>query len=107
MYRTEYDPKVIGQNLKRCRKAKNLTVEQVRKYMRLGTTQAVYKWESGKSYPPADSLLALMELYNAEFIDIVGKSQKVCEFGLMIGLKNAEKQLYQRLFMYHRLFANM
>ncbi len=41
--RPEYDKKLIGRNLRRCRQAKNLTVDQVREYLSLGSVQAVYK----------------------------------------------------------------
>lgn len=69
--RPEYNPKVIGRNLKRLRLAKSLTVEDVRKYLRLGSVQAVYKYESGQSYPQADALLALMQLFGAEVADLI------------------------------------
>ena len=70
-YRPEYDLKVIGRNLKRLRMVKGLSVEEVREYLRLGTPQAVYKYESGKGYPPADTMFALMELYGADMYDII------------------------------------
>lgn len=76
-YRPEYDLKVIGKNLKRLREAKKLSVEEVRQYLRLGTTQAVYKYESGNGYPQADTLLALMELYEADLHDIVDEHNDV------------------------------
>ena len=63
--RTEYDMKVIGRNLRRLREKKHLSVEQVREYLCLGSVQAVYKYEAGAGYPQADTLLALMELYDA------------------------------------------
>ena len=71
VYRTEYDMKVIGRNLRRLREKKHLTVEQVREYLCLGSVQAVYKYESGAGYPQADTLLALMELYDAGVNEIV------------------------------------
>lgn len=70
-YRTEYDPKVIGKNLKRLRLANKLSVKEVQKYLRLGSPQAYYKYENGSGYPPSDNLLALMELYNADLHDII------------------------------------
>ena len=70
-YRPEYDMKVIGQNLKRLREAKKLSVDEVREYLCLGSVQAVYKYEKGKSYPQADTMFALMELYEADLYDIV------------------------------------
>ncbi len=39
----------------RCRQAKNLSVEQVREYLRLGSLQAIYKWEEGRGYPQTDN----------------------------------------------------
>ena len=69
--RPEYDMKVVGQNLKRLRVAKKLSVDDVRRYLCLGSVQAIYKYEKGKSYPQADTLFALMELYKANLYDIV------------------------------------
>ena len=74
-YRTEYDLKVIGENLKRLRIAKSLSVDEVREYLRLGSVQAVYKYEQGKGYPQTDTMLALMELYGAELSDIICKHE--------------------------------
>ena len=71
IYRPEYDMKVIGQNLKRLRVAKNLSVDDVREYLCLGSVQAIYKYEKGKSYPQADTMFALMELYEANLYDII------------------------------------
>ncbi len=71
--RPEYDLKIVGQNLKRLRKAKNLTVKNVRDYLCLGSVQAIYKFESGKGYPQTDTMFALMELYDASLYDITRK----------------------------------
>lgn len=70
--RKEYDLKVVGANLKRLREQKGYSVADVRDYLQLGSVQAVYKYESGKNFPQADTLLALMELYDATIEDIVG-----------------------------------
>ena len=63
-HRREYDKGVIGANLRRAREKKGL-------YLQLGSVQAIYKYESGLSYPPADTLLALMELYDIDRIDLI------------------------------------
>ena len=70
-HRPEYDLKVIGENLKRLRKKNGFSVEEVREYLHMGTVQAIYKYERGAGYPPADTLLALMDLYHADYHDIV------------------------------------
>lgn len=74
-YRPEYDLKVIGENLRRLRIEKSLSVDEVREYLRLGSVQAVYKYEKGKSYPQADTMFALMELYEANLSDITCKHE--------------------------------
>ena len=74
-YRPEYDLKVIGENLRRLRIEKSLSVDEVREYLRLGSVQAVYKYEKGKSYPQADTMFALMELYEANLSDIICKHE--------------------------------
>lgn len=75
--RPEYDMKLIGRNLRRLRKAKGLSVDDVRKYLCMGSVQAVYKYEGGKSYPPVDTMFALMELYGASVEDIVGMHESI------------------------------
>ena len=71
MYRREYSMKTIGKNLKRLRIQHGYSVNQIKEYLRLGSVQAVYKYEEGKSFPQADTLLALMELYQVEVKEIV------------------------------------
>ena len=70
-YRHEYDLKLIGKNLRRLRERKGLSVEYVREYLRLGSVQAVYKYERGLCFPRGDTLIALMELYEANISDLV------------------------------------
>lgn len=70
---------LIGSNLKKLREAKNLSVDEVREYLCLGSVQAVYKYEKGKSYPQADTMFALMQLYDADLYDIIDKPKKVCK----------------------------
>ena len=68
--RPEYDMETVGKNLRRLRVEKGYSVKQVQEYLCLGSPQAVYKYEGGKGYPQADTLLALMELYHASIRDI-------------------------------------
>ena len=77
-YRPEYDPKVIGKNLKRLREAKNLSVNEVSEYLRT-SKQAVYNYESGRRYPQSDTMFALMELYEADLHDIIDEHAEASE----------------------------
>lgn len=87
-YRPEYDLKVVGQNLKRLRSEKNLSVNDVREYLRLGSVQAVYKYENGKSYPQVDTMFALMELYEANLYDIVGRHEEDEKSSSVVNMEN-------------------
>ena len=72
-YRPEYNLKIIGNNLKRLREENGLSVKEVKEYLRLGSVQAIYKYENGKGYPPTDTMFALMELYGANLSDIINE----------------------------------
>lgn len=79
-HRREYDIKLVGRNLKRLREKKNLSVEDVREYLCLGSVQAIYKYEAGRNYPQADVLLALLELYEADFRELICEEMMHCAF---------------------------
>lgn len=86
--RPEFDARVIGQNLRRLRKEKKLSAEYVRDYLCFASVQAVYKQERGECFPQADTLLALMLLYNADIRDIVGVNE--------VSVKTYEEDLEDR-----------
>lgn len=79
-HRREYDAALIGRNLKRLRIKKGLSVEAVREYLCLGSVQAIYKYEAGQNYPQTDALLALMELYEADFRELLWEQITQCRF---------------------------
>lgn len=85
-HRPEYDIKQIGRNLKRFRKAKNLSIDEIREYLRLGSVQAVYKYERGENYPPADAMFALMELYEISLGDLLYSCEEAQETSLYVKL---------------------
>ena len=64
--RFEYDKKVIGERLRYFRKKSKLSAEDVRRFLSLGSVQAIYKWENGVTIPAVDNFLALMDLYGIE-----------------------------------------
>ena len=69
--RTEYNMKLIGRNLRILRERSGLSVKEVMHYLDLGSVQAIYKYENGISYPPLDKFLAMMNLYEARWQDVV------------------------------------
>lgn len=65
MYFTDFpviDLKATGENIKRLRKARGLSVKDVQNFFGFENPQAIYKWQSGKSLPTVDNLFALRAL---------------------------------------------
>ncbi|MCR5145046.1 MAG: helix-turn-helix domain-containing protein [Lachnospiraceae bacterium] len=65
------DTKATGARIKALRKAHNLTVEEVARYMGFESEQAVYKWQRGDSLPTVDNLYALSQLFDTSIDDIL------------------------------------
>lgn len=74
--RPEYSLIATGEKMRQIRKERKLSVEDVRRYMKLGSVQAIYKWELGQCFPTADNLLALAELYEVEPRELLVKEQR-------------------------------
>lgn len=91
----------VGKNLKRLREARHLSVEDVRRYLRLGSVQAIYKYEKGKGYPQADTMFALMELYGANLYDIVHEREEDLASSSLI-FTACSLQMYQRSNVSHK-----
>lgn len=91
--RAEYDMIAMGKKMQYYRKLRNLSVEEVRQYMRFSSVQAIYKWESGKCFPSADNLLALAELYGVNPVDLMPKRGVEREFYVLIEIYNKEKKV--------------
>ena len=52
----------------------SLTVDDVCFYMGLESAQAVYKWQSGKSFPTVDNLYALSKLFGVTIASCIIQS---------------------------------
>lgn len=57
------NPIAIGARIRELRIARHFTVEQIRDYLGLESTQAIYKWQRGDSLPTIDNLYALSVLF--------------------------------------------
>ena len=71
------DTRAIGARIKQLRKALNLTVEDIARFMGFESEQAVYKWQRGDSLPTVDNLYALSRLFDTSVDDIlIGDREK-------------------------------
>ncbi|EPC8422596.1 helix-turn-helix domain-containing protein [Bacillus wiedmannii] len=91
----------LGSQLKKFRESKSFSQEDVARMVGV-TRQAVYKWESNKSYPDIDNLILLSELYEVTIDELIKgsgdareeldkKDKDECEgdendFGFFIGI---------------------
>ncbi|WP_042277396.1 helix-turn-helix domain-containing protein [[Clostridium] dakarense] len=66
----------LGENLKKLRKEKNLSQEQLAKMLNV-SRQAVSKWESGKTYPDIDNLILLRDIFNVTLDDLIINENKI------------------------------
>ncbi|PHF49039.1 transcriptional regulator [Bacillus pseudomycoides] len=68
----------LGPQLKKFRESKNFSQEDVARKVGV-TRQAVYKWESNKSYPDIDNLILLSELFEVTIDELIKGSEDVRE----------------------------
>ena len=65
------DLKETGKRIKNLREEKDLSVEEVTKFLGDISAQSVYKWQRGESLPTVDNLYALSKLFNTPVDDIL------------------------------------
>lgn len=65
----------LGENIKKLRKEKNLSQEQLAEMLNV-SRQAVSKWESGKAYPDIENLILLRDIFNVTLDDLIINDNK-------------------------------
>lgn len=70
-FRPYFDLVASGRKMRSIRRSRNISVEQVRRYMGFESVQAIYKWERGECLPQADTLIALSLLYQVNPIELL------------------------------------
>ena len=66
----------FGEKLIRLRKIKSITQDELAAIIGV-SRQAVYKWESGKSYPEVNKLLEIKNLFNISIDDLLDESFEI------------------------------
>ena len=70
------DTIATGARIRELRKQKKLTVDQVRDFLGLESTQSIYKWQRGESMPTIDNLYALSTLFETSVDGILRGSRE-------------------------------
>lgn len=60
-----------GKRIDDLRKNAGLSVKDIQSVLGLGSTQAIYKWLSGKSLPTVDNLVILASILNVRLDDLI------------------------------------
>lgn len=65
------DLPATGENIRRLRQTKGLSVRELQQFFGFEEPQAIYKWQRGKSLPTVDNLYALSVLLDVPMNDIL------------------------------------
>lgn len=65
------DIKKTGENIKNLIHQSNFTLDDIKDYLHLNSTQAIYHWMQGRSLPSIDNLYALSFLLNVSMEHIL------------------------------------
>ena len=65
------DMDATGENIKRIRKSKGISVRELQDVFGFNNPQAIYKWQSGKSVPTIDNIVVLASVFGTTVNDII------------------------------------
>ena len=65
------DMDATGENIKRIRKSKGISVKELQDVFGFNNPQAIYKWQSGKSVPTVDNIVVLASVLGTTVNDII------------------------------------
>ena len=65
------DLRKTGENIKRLREERNISVTTLQNYLGLASPQAIYHWQRGTCLPTVDHLCALSHLFSVSMDDIL------------------------------------
>ena len=70
------DPVATGNNIRRLRMERGLTVRELQSYFGFEEPRAIYKWQKGESLPTVDNLYALGVLFEVPMDQILVPDRK-------------------------------
>lgn len=80
------DPVLTGQNIKRLRIQRGLSVRELQTYFGFEEPVAIYKWQRGESLPSVDNLYALSAILG------VPMNQILVPYSAQLNLADSEQQ---------------
>ena len=65
------DMKKTGENIKRLREDRGISVREIQEFLGLEGPQAIYHWQNGVAVPSVDNLLAISHLFGVTMNEIL------------------------------------
>ena len=65
------DMKRTGENIKKLRKERDISIAEVQEFLGISGPQAIYRWQWGESIPCVDHLCALSHLFGVTMNEIL------------------------------------
>ena len=65
------DIEATGQNIRRLREQKGISVRELSQFLGLADVQAVYKWQRGETLPSTDNIVALSKILDTPMDQIL------------------------------------
>lgn len=70
------DMERFGENLREICEAKNVTANELKNYLHLGSIQAVYMWFQGKRLPNLDNMYAISRYLGVSIDNLIGRERQ-------------------------------
>ena len=92
------DLQATGQQIKKLRKERQMSVTDICEYMGFENPQAVYKWQRGESLPTVDNLFALSRLFETPIDNILCEREEAeASFFYALNCAQTAVNLYQTI----------
>lgn len=89
-----------GENIKRLRQERDISVMDIQNFLNLTNPQAIYQWQKGISLPTVDHLCALSHLFGTSMDEIIVLADSFSKDQVNTVRQNTSLALFQKLHLF-------
>lgn len=89
-----------GENIKRLRQERDISVMDIQNFLNLANPQAIYQWQKGISLPTVDHLCALSHLFGTSMDEIIVLADSFSKDQVNAVRQNTSLALFQKLHLF-------
>ena len=89
-----------GENIKRLRQERDISVMDIQNFLNLTNPQAIYQWQNGISLPTVDHLCALSHLFGTSMDEIIVLADSFSKDQVNAVRQNTSLALFQKLHLF-------